>query len=300
LRTVVVAPGQGAQKQGMLAPWLDEDNARLLIDQLSTIAGLDLQDLGLNASDETIRATEIAQPLLLTVSLLSWQALLDSSSDLASEVGGFDLVAVAGHSVGEFAAAVVAGSLSIDDAMRLVAARGRAMAGAAQAGPPTGMSAVLGGSPEDVLMTIESHYLVAANINSEGQVVAAGEINNLNALSENPPAGARIRPLPVAGAFHTQFMQSAVAEFARVAADIKFEKPRVTFVSNDGGSMIEDGDSLRHHLVSQISHPVNWLACQRRFEQLKIEQLIELAPSGTLSSIGKRQTPQIVSRPIVR
>ncbi len=284
----------------MLSPWLVDASAHRLVDELSIIAELDLRDLGLNASDETIRATEIAQPLLLTASLLSWQALLDSGGGLAKEIGDFDLVAVAGHSVGEFAAAVVAGAISTGDAMRLVAARGRAMADAAQAGPPTGMSAVLGGSPEDVTTTIESLGLVAANINSEGQVVAAGELNGLERLGENPPTGARVRPLSVAGAFHSRFMQPAAAEFARVASEIKFDNPKKIFVSNEDGVIIEDGDSLRQHLIRQISNPVNWLACQRRFEQLGIEQLIELAPSGTLSAISKRQTPQISPCPIVK
>lgn len=276
----------------MLTPWLKSKAARELLAELSDAAKLDLNQLGAEASDDQIRATEIAQPLLLAASLLSWQALIDHPETLNARPNEFELTAVGGHSVGEFAAAVICGSLHARDAMVLVAERGQAMAAAAT-GRPTGMNAVIGGARDDVITQIESLGLAVANINADGQIVAAGETAQLHKLSEQPPAGARVRPLTVSGAFHTKYMEPAVDQFANIASQIKFRDPEVAFISNNGGERINTGDALRHHLTAQIANRVDWLGCQVQFQRLGIQRIIELAPSGTLTAIAKRQTPEI-------
>src|SRR5690606_20218977 len=155
---------------------------------------------------------------------------------------GEDTTAVgvtAGHSVGELAAAAVAGALTPGDAMTLVGVRGRAMAEAA-AVTPTGMSAVVGGDPDEVAAAIEAHGLTAAN--GGGQVVAAGTLEQLAALAEAPPAKARVIPLQVAGAFHTEHMAPAVADVASAATSLAPSAPRATLLSNADGTAVTSGD----------------------------------------------------------
>ena len=171
---------------------------------------------------------------------------------------------LAGHSVGEITAAAGAGVLSEDDAMRFVALRGRAMA-EASAATPTGMSAVLGGDPDDVLATIGRHLLTPANVNGAGQVVAAGSLPALAELAADPPARARVIPLKVAGAFHTHYMEPAVEALRAAAADHDVSDPGVTLVSNRDGAVVADGREVLDRLVAQVSNPVRWDLCMERF-----------------------------------
>jgi [acyl-carrier-protein] S-malonyltransferase len=230
---------------------------------------------------------------LLATALLSWGALTASSA----QENQFDLAAVAGHSVGEFAASVIAGILSPTDAMRLVKLRGNAMAKASKT-PETGMAAVLGGDEAAVMAAIKQSDLHAANINAQGQIVAAGLLTDLAKLPERVPDGCRVRPLAVAAAFHTKFMSSALEEFNTAAKTTEFRDPKITFVSNDAGKVLSSGEQIREHLTNQIAKPVNWLACQQTFAKIGIKQMIELAPGNTLSAIAKRETPNITARPI--
>src|SRR5699024_10989856 len=151
---------------------------------------------GTESDDETIKDTALAQPLLVA-------SAIACAGELGVRPG-----AVAGHSVGEIAAAQIAGILTAADAMRFVSVRGQGMASAA-ATTPTGMSAVVGGQPEDVLSAIETAGASPANVNGGGQTVAAGSLDALSALSENPPERTRVIPLQVAGAFHTEYMAPA-------------------------------------------------------------------------------------------
>ena len=147
-----------------------------------------------------IRDTQIAQPLLVATGLVAALELFPHPADAFAQIG-----AVAGHSVGELTAAAGARVITAEQAMVLVRERGNAMAAAA-AVTPTGMTAVLGGDRDEVLAALEQHGLTAANDNGPGQIVAAGTIEQLAALAADPPAKARLMPLSVAGAFHTEHM----------------------------------------------------------------------------------------------
>ncbi|HYN65547.1 MAG TPA: acyltransferase domain-containing protein, partial [Ornithinibacter sp.] len=206
---VIVCPGQGSQTPGFLAPWLELPGLRNQLSALSDAAEVDLVTHGTSSDEDTIKDTAVAQPLLVGAGLLALRALSGTTADGGYAVAPAGTGALAGHSVGEITAAAGAGVLSETDAMRFVAQRGRAMA-AASAATPTGMSAVLGGDPDEVLATVARHDLTAANVNGAGQVVAAGALDALAALAADPPTRARVIPLKVAGAFHTHFMQPAV------------------------------------------------------------------------------------------
>ena len=276
---VIACPGQGSQTPGFLTDWIADADSRAFLEAASEASGTDLLRHGTESDAETIRATEIAQPLIVAASILSWRAIA-AQADLTG-------VGVAGHSVGEFAAAAAAGVLSETDAVRLVGVRGRAMAEAAAA-EATGMAAVVGGVEADVLAAIDAAGLTPANRNGGGQIVAAGALSALATLGDNAPRGARVIPLQVAGAFHTNYMASAVPVLAQAAADVAVADPTHKLWSNADGGLVTSGAEFRDSLVSQIANPVRWDACMESFTAAGITGLIELTPAGALTGIAKR------------
>jgi len=280
---IITAPGQGAQTPGFLAPWLEVPGVAERLGAASELAGCDLIRYGTTADADEIRDTAIAQPLLVAAALAAAGAL----------AGGAHADAVAGHSVGELAAGVLAGVLSADDAMRLVRVRGAAMAAAAAA-QPTGMTAVLGGDEETVLAAIARHGLTPANINAAGQIVAAGAIADLAAFAADPPAGARLRPLQVAGAFHTRYMAPAVAALRFAAAEVAVTDPHLTLLSNADGAAVTTGKEWLERIVAQVAAPVRWDLCLRTMADLGVTAVIELPPAGTLTGLARRALPGVV------
>jgi [acyl-carrier-protein] S-malonyltransferase len=278
----IVAPGQGAQIPGFLEPWLEDSTFAARIDWLSAVAGLDLAYYGTRADAETIRDTAVAQPLLVAAGMVSALALFPHPADGFAKVS-----AAAGHSVGEITAAAGTRVVTAEQAMVFVRERGRAMAEAAKASP-TGMTAVLGGSPDDVLATLDKHGLTPANVNGAGQIVAAGTLEQLEALAAEPPAGARLRPLSVAGAFHTVHMAPAVDVLRRHARAISTHDPRSPLLSNRDGRVVHDGRDVLARLVDQVANPVRWDLCQQTMQEIGITGLLEVPPAGTLTGLAKR------------
>ncbi|MFZ6993084.1 ACP S-malonyltransferase [Curtobacterium sp. RRHDQ66] len=277
---VVVAPGQGSQTPGFLAPWLEDATVRERVGQWSEAIGVDLAVHGTESDADTIKDTALAQPLIVAAGIITADALL--AGGRRALVGG-----VAGHSVGEFTAAAVAGILQPTDAVSLVAARGRAMADAA-ALEPTSMAAVLGGDADEVAQALEAHSLVPANHNGGGQTVVAGAAAAIAALAENPPAKARVIPLAVAGAFHTRYMAPAVERVAPVAAGTAAADPTLPIWTNADGSRVDDGRQFVDLMVQQIANPVHWDAVMESFQQAGVTGIIELAPAGALVGLAKR------------
>ncbi|WP_093837355.1 ACP S-malonyltransferase [Streptomyces aidingensis] len=290
---VLVAPGQGAQTPGFLTPWLDLPGAADRLRAWSEAIDLDLVRCGTEAGAEEIRDTAVAQPLLVAAALLSAEALLGEGfgtgpgASAAPGAAGLPGV-VAGHSVGEVAAAAIAGVLTPEEAMVLVRRRGLAMAEAA-AVTETGMSAVLGGrDPEGIPAHLERLGLTAANRNGPGQIVAAGTAGQLAALAADPPEGARVRPLQVAGAFHTEHMAPAVAAMDAAASALVPADPRMRYVSNADGRLVGEGKEILRRLVAQVAGPVRWDLCMETFLSLGVTAMIEVCPGGTLTGLAKR------------
>ena len=251
----IVAPGQGAQTPGFLTPWVEIPTFRERLVWLSAVAGLDLVQHGTESDADTIRDTAVAQPLLVATGLVSALRLFPHPADAFDKIG-----AVAGHSVGELAVAAGARAITAEQAMVLVRERGKAMARAA-ASTPTSMTAVLGGQREEVLAKLEEHGLTAANDNGPGQVVAAGTVEQLASLAADPPARARLMPLSVAGAFHTEHMAPAVAHVRSLARAVTTHDPRTRVISNLDGHVVHDGRDLLDRIVKQIARPVRWDLC---------------------------------------
>jgi [acyl-carrier-protein] S-malonyltransferase len=280
---VIAAPGQGAQSPGFLTPWLEEPHFADRLRWLSAVGGLDLVHFGTEADADTIRDTAVAQPLLVASSMIAALSLFPHPADAFGRIG-----AVAGHSVGEIAAAAGAGVISAEQAMVFVRERGRAMA-TASAATPTGMTAVLGGDREDILTTLDRFGLTAANDNGPGQIVAAGTLEQLEKLAAEPPAKARLVPLSVAGAFHTSHMLPAVDVLAKLARAISTRDTRTRLISNRDGQVVHNGQDVLQRLVSQVSTPVRWDLCMQAMVDLGVTGLLEMPPAGTLTAIARRQ-----------
>ncbi|NMO01227.1 ACP S-malonyltransferase [Gordonia sp. TBRC 11910] len=277
----LLAPGQGSQTPGMLIPWLEMPGAR---DQLATWSkqiSLDLERLGTTATADEITDTAITQPLVVAAALLAYDELTKRHSVPADMI-------VAGHSVGELAAAAISGVISADEAVTLAAIRGAEMAKACAAEPTT-MAAVLGGDETAVLARLEELDLVPANRNAVGQIVAAGKVDAIDELIASPPERARTRKLAVAGAFHTKFMAPAQDAVAEAAASIIPSDPHFTLLSNSDGGAVTNGAEALTKLVAQVTSPVRWDLCSVAMRDAGTEAIIELPPAGTLVGIAKRE-----------
>ncbi len=274
----ILAPGQGAQTPGFLTPWLTDEAVRAQLQALSDVAGIDLAHYGTEADADTIKQTDIAQPLLVAAGIVAAHQLLapDDKPDV-----------VAGHSVGEITAAAITGVLSPADAMAFVATRGRGMA-QASAVRPTSMMAVVGGNADEVLAAIEAAGLTAANNNGPGQIVAAGTVEQLAALAATPPPRARLIQLSVAGAFHTVHMEPAVAHLNQVATGVVTHDPVVALLSNADGAVVSGGEDALARMITQVANPVRWDLCMKTLGDMGITGMLELAPAGTLTKIAQR------------
>jgi [acyl-carrier-protein] S-malonyltransferase len=272
---LLLSPGQGAQTAGMLRPWLELPGSAATLERWSRLTGLDLVALGTDADVDELRRTQVAQPLLTAAALLSGRALLAGSTPAA----------VCGHSVGELSALALAGVLDDDEAVVLAAGRGRLMAEAAAA-RPTGMAAVLGGHVDD--SELAAAGLEPATVNVAGQVVVGGPVAALDAWV--PPAGARVRRLDVAGAFHTSAMAPAVDGFAALVAALRPRDAQCDVIANADGAVLRDGRTLLDRLVDQLVRPVRFDLCLAAASG----PAVELAPAGVLAPLVKRARPDLV------
>ena len=280
----LLAPGQGSQTPGFLSPWLEDADAAELVGSWSELIGLDLKRLGTLADADEIRDTANAQPLLVAGGLIGAGRLFGENHSSISYT--------AGHSVGEITAAVFAGVLDGDSAMKLVATRGAAMAIAAK-GSETGLSAGLGGERDVVVAAIQAAGLTAANENGGGQIVAAGSLSALAALTQNPPEGSRVRALAVSGAFHTSTMAPAVPHLATLAASLTATDPKIPFISNKDGAVVESGREILDRIVGQIAGPVRWDLCMATMAKCGVTGILEVPPAGTLAGLVKRAQGEI-------
>ncbi len=295
---VIAAPGQGAQTPGFLAPWLELPGVADRLGAWSDQVGCDLIRLGSDAGADEIRDTEAAQPLLVAAALAAAGVLgigHNSHNGHNGDDGNRGAIA-AGHSVGELAAGAIAGVIAPDDALKLVRVRGRAMADAATA-EPTSMTAVLGGDEAAVMRAIEAHGLTAANVNGAGQIVVAGTVGQLAAFAADPPAGARLRPLQVAGAFHTAHMAPAVealrAETLRAETSVRVRNPALTVLSNRDGAVVRTGADWLERICAQVGTPVRWDCCMATMDSLGATAFLELPPAGTLVGLARRALPGV-------
>jgi [acyl-carrier-protein] S-malonyltransferase len=270
----------------MLAPWVADSQTKDLVESWSELISVDLLKLGQLGTAEEIKSTDIAQLLIFVTSYLSSLALdLRNAKDSS--------IVYAGHSVGEFAAYSLAGTFEVDQALRLVAKRGQAMLSATKVFSKTGMSAVLGGNKEEVISYLREFDLIPANINSNGQIIAAGSLENLERLASSPLKGTRIRPLEVSAAFHTKFMEPAVSQFTEIFKTLSVNSSRQIVLSNKNGERLSKPTDIMENLIQQVISPVRWDLCQAKMVELGVTGMLELAPGGTLCGIAKKEIPNV-------
>lgn len=277
-------PGQGSQKPGMGAPWVDHESWELVA-EASAIAGRDIAHLLLDADAEELRQTRNAQLTTFVLSLV----VLD-----AVERVGVSPAAAAGHSLGEYTALAGTGVLSFEEGVRLVVARGDAMQVAAEDNPGT-MAAVLGLDDEDcdVACRRADGDVWVANFNAPGQVVIAGSADAVAAASAAAKelGAKKVMPLPVGGAFHTPFMAPARDELRKAINEVTFRPPDVPVVANVDARPHDDPEEWTRLLSSQLVSPVRWRQSVSRLADDGFTRFIELGPGSVLTGTIKRITP---------
>ena len=285
-RVALCFPGQGSQAPGMAQDLVDTP----LGSRLAAVAaheGLDLAG-ALAGSDEALRPTEVAQPALLLVELVLADAL----------PGDLDVVGVAGHSVGEYAAVSVAGAYTADDTMRLVIRRGREMALMTHGS----MAAVLGldaGELEQVCAEVRrgGEVVVVANLNAPGQVVLSGSSDGVTAAGElaRQRGARRVVPLNVSGAFHSPLMAPAAGRLAAAIRDTTLHPLELPVVCNVDAAVVNHAGELPDRLSHQLEAPVRWMECVARLVALGAETLVEVGPGSVLSGLARRIAPEVAT-----
>ncbi|HEX9888383.1 MAG TPA: ACP S-malonyltransferase [Nitriliruptorales bacterium] len=284
--TAALFPGQGSHRPGMATAW-EGHPAHATFDEVGRTIGLDLVRLADDA--ETCATTAVAQPVVYAASIAAWRALTDA---------GVTVDVTAGHSLGEVAACVAAGSLSIADGAQLVTERGRAM-GRACRGSRGGMVAVIGldaaavGRLHDWLDG-PGRDATIANDNAPGQVVLAGPHDALErAEAHAVRLGGRCRALTVEGAFHTTAMSPAMVAVHEVARRLTFAPPTLTWLRGRDAAAVPDGAGAARALVEGVLAPVNWRGVQTELVERGVTHAIEVGPGGVLRGLAKRAMPDV-------
>ncbi len=274
-------PGQGSQRTGMGAAWVDHESWEL-VGEASEVVGRDVGALLLDANADELKDTRNAQLTTFVMSLM----VLDAVERL-----GIEPSFCAGHSLGEYTALVATGALRFDDGLRLVAERSSAMHDAGLSQPGT-MAAVLGLDDEqvEVACRLADADVWVANFNAPGQVVIAGSVDGVNKATVHAKSlGAkRVMSLPVSGAFHTPYMASARD---RLRDAIALSRPRdteVPVISNVDAAAHDHGSEWASLLSAQLSSPVRWKHCLLALSELGVRGFIELGPGGVLTGMAKR------------
>jgi [acyl-carrier-protein] S-malonyltransferase len=292
--TAYIFPGQGSQVVGMGQALTEAfPAARETFAEADDILGFSLSRLCFQGPAEVLTETSNAQPAILVTSIAAWRALHATRPDLPPPC------CVAGHSLGEYSALVVAGALAFGDAVRLTRARGHAMskAGAAQ---PGSMAAILKLEDEQVTAlcaqaAAESGDVVqVANYNSPGQVVISGGPAGVAAATALVrAAGGRVMPLAVSIAAHSALMMPAIAEFADRVAATPINDPHTTVIGNVGAAPLATVDAIRAELVAQLTAPVRWTASIQRMIADGRTRFVEIGPGSVLTGLVKRIDPNI-------
>ena len=281
-KNILLFSGQGSQYVGMAKELYDNfDGAKKIFETANEVLGIDIADICFNGPDTELNKTINSQPAIMACSLAAFEAAKEK---------GIEFDGVAGHSLGEYAAMVAAGVVSVEDGFKLIKARASAMQKAAEANSGA-MYAVIGLPAEEVEKVCEETegYVTAVNYNSTVQTVIAGETEACEKAAE-VFAGMKKKAikLKVASAFHSKLMQSAADEFIETAKTVSFNTPNVEFYSNVLGKKLEDFSDMPDLLAKHIVSPVKFTSELAEMENAGYENFIELGPNKVLTGLVKK------------
>ena len=283
MKHAYVFPGQGAQSVGMGKDLYENvPEAKELFEKANEILGFRITDIMFSGTDEQLKQTKVTQPAVFLHSVILAKAL------------GVKPDAVAGHSLGEFSALVVAGALSFEDGLKLVAKRALAMQAACEQQPGT-MAAVLGLDDPTVEQSCASTEgtVVAANYNCPGQLVISGAVEAVDAAcAKAKEAGARrALRLPVGGAFHSPLMEPAKVELEKAIEEAPFRTPVCPIYQNVDAKPYTDPAAIKANLIAQLTAPVRWTYIVKQMLADGVEEFTELGPGTVLQGLVKKVDP---------
>ncbi len=282
MKTVFLFSGQGSQYPGMGGELVEKSSqGKLILECGSDIMGLDLAKKLSDSTPEELAQTRLSQPAIFTTSMLALAAAREN---------GIENVAVAGHSLGEYAAMYAAGVLGIEDAFKAIKLRSEAMAKAAE---DTGgaMAAIIGSDNETIekVCAEVNGFCAPANYNSPQQTVIAGEAAAIDeAIAKFADMGKRAVKLAVSAAFHTKLMNSAAEEFKAAIQSFTFSQPNCDFYSNLYGKKLEDLSDMPGYLAAHICSPVRFTEELEAMNSAGIDTYVELGPGKVLTGLVKK------------
>lgn len=282
MKTVFLFSGQGSQYPRMGAELAEKYSAtKDILECGSDIMGFDLMKKISEATPEELAQTRLSQPAIFTTSLIALTAAREN---------GIENVAVAGHSLGEYAAMYASGILGLEDAYKAIKLRSEAMAKAAEA---TGgaMAAILNTDNEtiDKVCAEVNGFAAPANYNSPAQTVIAGEVAAIDeAIAKFTELGKRSVKLAVSAAFHTKLMAGAAEEFKAAVAGFPFKAPECDFYANLYGKKLDDFSDMPSYLAAHICSPVKFVDEMNAMNEAGIEAYVELGPNKVLTGLVKK------------
>ena len=260
MKHAFIFPGQGSQFPGMGKEYYENSAfAKRLFEQANDLLGFRISEIMLNGSEADLKQTRVTQPAVFLHSIMAYKSIDPSTGS------GSRLDMVAGHSLGEFSALVVNGTLSFEDALQLVSVRATAMQKACEMNP-SAMAAILNLADDKVeaicaeVQNETSEVVVAANYNCPGQIVISGSLKGIDIACERMKAAGAKRALvlPVGGAFHSPLMLPAKEELQAAIESTTFHNPTCAVYQNVAAKAVMDKDEIKQNLIDQLTGPVRW------------------------------------------
>ena len=296
MSTAFVFPGQGSQKVSMGHDLFTSSKVgKKYFDLANEIMDTDIQSIIFNGPEEKLKETQYTQPAIYIVSVILGHILLEE---------GQQPDMVAGHSLGEYSACTIAGSLTFETGLSLVKLRAESMQDAGTTNPGT-MAAIIGMADEDVIsmcntISSDESVVVAANFNYPGQVVISGNINAVHeTMAKAPELGAKMaKELNVSGAFHSPLMEPAKKRLSAALDNIEINTATMPVYANVTAEPMIEADEIRSNLKNQLDCPVKWHETIDNMKTAGATEMVEVGPGRVLQGLTRRIDKKLKSKSV--